>query len=75
MFQGNVVEKNARPVSQQKGEGCQENIGYAEQQPDFAMVASKHVRCQNTTGTGWFAAGVRKSQVRSFHRSGSRLAW
>ena len=49
VFERNVIQQNARAVSQQKGKGGQENIGDAEQQADFAMVASKHVRCQNTT--------------------------
>ena len=50
-----MVQKNARAVGQQKGERGQENVGDSEQQADFAMVASKHVRCQNTTRAGRFA--------------------
>jgi len=49
VLEGDVIQQNARAVSQQKGKAGQENIGDAEKQADFAMVASKHVRCQNTT--------------------------
>jgi len=55
VLKGNVIQKDAHPVRQQKGQRGQENIGDSEQQSDFAMVTSKHLRCQNNTGAGWFA--------------------
>ena len=57
MLERNVIQKNAYPVRQQKGEGGQQNIGDAEQQANFAMVTSKHLRCQNTTGAGFAPPG------------------